>query len=76
MINILPGLKPQSHMPDIAVLVTIFFHFTVRDDDSDYCDGQMPDDSQINSPTSSRRSPIHEPFNNENVDRAPLCMFH
>ena len=48
---------------------------TVRDDDSDYCDGQIPDDSQINSPTSSRRSPVHEPFNNENnVDDAPLCM--
>ena len=36
----------------------------------------MPDDSQINSPTSSRRSPLHESYNdNINVDDAQaLCM--
>ena len=52
------------------------FLSTVRDDDSDYNDGQIPDDSQINSPTSSRRSPLHESYNdNINVDDAQaLCM--
>ena len=47
----------------------VFFK-TVRDDDSDYLDGQMADTSQVNSPSLERRSPIHQRLTNDNE-----CMF-
>ena len=56
--------------------VFLLFHwgnFAVRDDDSDYCDGQiMADDSQVNSPSVERRSPL--PLTDHD-DREILCMF-
>ena len=44
------------------VLTQGLIFFAVRDDDSDYCDGQMmAEDSQINSPSPTRRSPTIQP---------------
>ena len=48
---------------------------TVRDDDSDYCDVQMmQNDSQVNSPSVERRSPIHQPLNDQGDQIGDECM--
>ena len=53
----------------------LYESFIVRDDDSDDI---MADDSQVNSPSVERRSPIHQPLNGESGDHDGLnnyeCM--
>ena len=44
--------------------MSLYHIILVRDDDSDCCDVQMmADDSQVNSPSVERRSPVHQPLN-------------
>ena len=70
-------IPPPENKKNIiyAMWAILYEFFIVRDDDSDDI---MADDSQVNSPSVERRSPIHQPLNGESGDHDGLnnyeCM--